>query len=75
LCSSNGEMLLVIGARQLLHYPLQIGNLISSVGWNMELSTDNETGFIVLGTTRGYNLLSVIEVFSFTLVAFASECQ
>ncbi|VDK67499.1 unnamed protein product [Litomosoides sigmodontis] len=108
LCSSNGEMLLVIGAKQLLHYPLQNtskqidvvlpllmydriayvhlspsgrhaivstagadnfylnlkhdsakqlkklkGHVISSVGWNMEISTDNETGFIVLGTTKG----------------------
>lgn len=26
LCSSNGEMLLVIDARQLLHYPLQNTN-------------------------------------------------
>lgn len=108
LCSSNGEMLLVIGARQLLHYALQNtsrqidvvlpllmhdriayvhlspngrhaiisttgadnfylnlkhdsakqlkkmkGHVISSVGWNMEVLTDNETGFIVLGTTKG----------------------
>ncbi|EFO24069.1 hypothetical protein LOAG_04416 [Loa loa] len=108
LCSSNGEMLLVIAARQLLHYPLQNtsrqidvvlpllmhdriayvhlspngrhaiisttgadnfylnlkhdsakqlrklkGHVVSSVGWNMEISTDNETGFIVLGTTKG----------------------
>ncbi|VBB26041.1 unnamed protein product [Acanthocheilonema viteae] len=108
LCSNNGEMLLVIGARQLLHYPLQNtnrqidvvlpllmhdriayvhlspsgrhaiisttgadnfylnlkhdsakqlkklkGHVISSVGWNMEISTDNETGFIVLGTMKG----------------------
>uniref|UniRef100_A0A8R1TK58 Vacuolar protein sorting-associated protein 18 homolog n=1 Tax=Onchocerca volvulus TaxID=6282 RepID=A0A8R1TK58_ONCVO len=109
LCSSNGEILLVIGARQLLHYSLQNttqqidvvlpllmhdriayihlssngrhaiisttgadnfylnlkhdsakqlkklkGHVISSVGWNMEISTDNETGFIVLGTTKGF---------------------
>ncbi|VDN01709.1 unnamed protein product [Thelazia callipaeda] len=108
LCSSNGEMLLVIGARQLLHYPLQNvsrqidvvlpllmhdriayvhlspsgrhaiisttgadnfylnlksdlpkqlkklkGNVISSVAWNMEFSTDVDTGFIILGTTKG----------------------
>ncbi|OZC11254.1 hypothetical protein X798_01670 [Onchocerca flexuosa] len=109
LCSSNGEILLVIGARQLLHYSLKSttqqidvvlpllmhdriayihlspnghhaiisttgadnfylnlkhdsakqlkklkGHVISSVGWNMEISTDNETGFIVLGTTKGF---------------------
>uniref|UniRef100_A0A915PH72 Vacuolar protein sorting-associated protein 18 homolog n=1 Tax=Setaria digitata TaxID=48799 RepID=A0A915PH72_9BILA len=108
LCSSNGEMLLVIGAQQLLHYPLHNvnrqtdvvlpllmhdriayvhlspngrhaiisttgadnfylnlkndsskqlrklkGHVLSSVGWNMEISTDIETGFIVLGTTKG----------------------
>uniref|UniRef100_A0A0R3RHG7 Vacuolar protein sorting-associated protein 18 homolog n=1 Tax=Elaeophora elaphi TaxID=1147741 RepID=A0A0R3RHG7_9BILA len=126
LCSSNGEMLLVIGARQLLHYPLQNtsrqidvvlpllmhdriayvhlspngrhaiisttgadnfylnlkhdsakqfkklkGHVISSVGWNMEISTDNETGFIVLGTTKGFLFES--SVISNGTVAYVRE--
>ncbi|KAM3719172.1 Vacuolar protein sorting-associated protein [Dirofilaria immitis] len=126
LCSSNGEMLLVIGARRLLHYPRQNtscqvdvnlsllmhdriayvhlspngchaiisttgndnfylnlrhdsakqlkklkGYVISSVGWNMEISTDSETSFIVLGTTKGS--LFEISIISNGTVAYVRE--